>query len=195
MPSIYGEWWNRWIELHPGWEKQTWREEELDRFGLVNRKLYDDAESITPSPWQFRSDLARYEILHRLGGVYIDCDTEPLKSLEPLLAHGAFAAWEIPNRYIGNSVLGSTANHEAFGRLIEALPESAAMNRGQSPTRISGPQFLTRVWADAPVAIFPQETFYPYRWNELHRAAERPPEASYARHHFAHQRQKRGVPL
>jgi mannosyltransferase OCH1-like enzyme len=33
----------------------------------------------------FKSDILRYEVLHKLGGVYVDFDFLCLKNIEPLL--------------------------------------------------------------------------------------------------------------
>ncbi len=42
-----------------------------------------------------KADVARYEIVLKYGGIYMDIDFEPLKNIEPLL-HGvdAFVAYE-----------------------------------------------------------------------------------------------------
>ena len=46
----------------------------------LTRAEYDNAEKMAA-----KSDIFRYEICARFGGVYIDADFEPLRPIEPLL--------------------------------------------------------------------------------------------------------------
>ncbi|HRQ73263.1 MAG TPA: hypothetical protein PLU35_09570 [Phycisphaerales bacterium] len=55
----------RMLELHPGWEHVLWTEDTLPP--LINAEQFDEA----PEP-QFKADVARYELLARFGGVYVD---------------------------------------------------------------------------------------------------------------------------
>ena len=60
-----------WKEHHPTWEVKLWTEAPP----LVNQDLWDNAEKISPkAPEQFRSDVARYEILYHDGGIWADAD-------------------------------------------------------------------------------------------------------------------------
>lgn len=53
-----------------GCQYKLWRRKDLEQLTpFVNRKYYD----VTDSP-QMRADIARYEILYKHGGLYLDCD-------------------------------------------------------------------------------------------------------------------------
>ncbi len=68
-----------WIEQHPDWECRVWRDKDIATFGFRNLDLI--LESRNPGAI---SDLMRYEILYRYGGVYIDFDFECLQPIDEL---------------------------------------------------------------------------------------------------------------
>ena len=63
-------------DLHVGWKYMLWTDETM--FRLKNQKPYDCGS------YNFKSDVARYEILQKYGGFYLDADTLCRRSLEPL---------------------------------------------------------------------------------------------------------------
>ena len=65
--------------MNPGWLVHTWREWDLP--GLRNQLWFDAAAH----PAQ-RADIARFELLHRFGGIYVDTDFAPLRPIEALVA-------------------------------------------------------------------------------------------------------------
>lgn len=188
-----------WFLLHPEWEWRTWRDAD---FGwLRNQDLFDAAEDIVgpTEVGQFRADIARLEILHRYGGVYVDCDMEARKPLDPLLEVECFAGFEDPEgRWVNNAVMGAEAGHPFLDALIEALPDSvaAAQRAGITrPNKFSGPQFVTPIWKRDrfrhSVTVHPHSHFYPYSWSELDQRGGDFPDA-YAVHHWQHRRVTRG---
>ena len=69
MPATYKKFQKSWTDQHPDWEYTFWSEKEIDEFGLKNKELYDKAKN-----YATKSDIARCEILYRLGGLYVDAD-------------------------------------------------------------------------------------------------------------------------
>lgn len=182
MPEHLAVYVATWTQIHPGWQHKIWGDGDLD--WLQNQELYDFAEAITKHHGQFRADVARYEILHRYGGVYVDCDFEALAPIdELLLGVDCFAAWETDGVWINNAILGTVPGHPMFAELIEGLPANVKAHRGKRPNILSGPQYLTPIAKRHDIDVFPASEFYPYRWDELHRAGESFPTA-YAVHHW-----------
>lgn len=182
------------VEQHPGWEHRLWGD---DDFGwLINQDLFDAASEICPGhEGQLRSDIARYEILARHGGVYIDCDIEALAPLDDLLVHGAFAGWEQQGRWVNNAVLGAEAGHLFVDSVVRSIPASVEATRGLGwrPNRITGPHLVTPIARRLDVHLVDQHVFYPYSWNELDRGAEEFP-GSLLVHHWENQRKLKEVP-
>lgn len=201
MPPYYKKFEDDWARLHPGWGIKTWGDDDLR--WLENQHLFDEAERFVPADavGQFRSDVARYEILSRFGGVYVDCDVEPQKPLDPLVNVHGFAGWEEDGVFVGNTVLGAAPGNSVMQAMIRAVPEMAKSNVGRAATWISGPRVLTRIYNElrpTDFVMYPQKYFYPYSYTALRKGDDpangKYPDA-YAIHHWGHQRELRGRPL
>jgi len=196
MPAIYETFERRRSELHPGWEIARWCERNIPR--LEHQDMYDRAEELTAgNVWQFRSDIVRYELLWRHGGVYTDVDFEWQKAIDPLLGGvECFAVWEKQDIWAANGLMGATPEHPFVGRLLSGLRASVDANKDRRPNVSTGPQYLTKVYREHPdgVSVFDEKSFIPYAYNELDRGGEAFPEA-YAIHHWNNQRKMRGKAL
>jgi len=187
VPAEFREFGRSWQQWHPGWKMQLWTDANMPP--LANRWAFEHSQSLSG-----RANVLRYEILHRLGGVYVDSDFECLRSIEPLISdvecfagqlrdeefeHGAYAV-------INNAILGAVPGHPFLRDLIE---EAEANMRGimedtPLPAYQTGPVFLTAVAQRHPeVKIFPPQVFYPYGPRQRWRRHEHFPRA-YAVHHW-----------
>jgi mannosyltransferase OCH1-like enzyme len=148
MPDHYRQYGEAWEKLHPGWSFRLWTDEDFQNGWLQNQDLFDKAEQYVPKDavGQFRSDVARYEILYRFGGVYVDCDVEPLKPFDGLLEAEAFAGWEKTSLYVGNTVIGSVPGAAFWGQMIGAVLDASKENKGKAATWLSGPRVVTRLY-------------------------------------------------
>jgi len=70
-----------------------------------------------------RADFIRYLILHKYGGIYIDCDIHPLRSLNDLFKKPLFfVTWHDDKKKLPyNAVMGS---HKGEGLFLEIAKES-----------------------------------------------------------------------
>jgi hypothetical protein len=155
-------WWTGWVQLHPEWEVRTHRD-----------PLEPAAWPETSAAWPAcqngaeLADLVRLEALLRWGGVYLDSDVEPYRSLEPLLPLSAFAAWE-DGREVPNAVLGAVPGHPAIRACLDL-----ALARIAQPTWERGPGVTTAVLPGrADVLLLPPGSFYPYHYSEMERRLE-----------------------
>lgn len=182
MPAPFEEYGRTWMRHHPGWEMRTWNDRNLPP--LRNRRLFDAS-----SVWAEKSDIVRYELLHRYGGVYIDTDFECRKNLEPLLAGvDALAATE-DGRWVSNSIIGTTPGHPLMARMIDAIARSAGSGPDAPVNERTGPKLFSEVLESLALeghspTVFPARWFYPYHFSEPERRHEAFPEA-YAVHHWA----------
>lgn len=188
--------------LHPDWEMRWWDDRSIAGLDMRNRELYDDAESYVPSDsvCQFRSDLARYEILRDHGGLYLDADFRWQHSISPLIdrAGDFMASWEIDGQFVANGILASVPRHPVWLDMIEAVPVACAAPRRPDwrSNRLTGTHVLTPIVKRHGVHVAPQNTFCPAKWNqvELTNDASLFPD-SLAVHMWNHQREIRGLPL
>ena len=79
FPEKYSYFQSTWQTFHPDWEYILWTEKEIEEFGLVNQAAYDESTN-----YGQKSDIARYEILYRMGGLYVDTDFECFKNFDIL---------------------------------------------------------------------------------------------------------------
>lgn len=186
----------------PGWEIHQWTDANIPTlFPLRNQDIWDRAPEIAPDHvGQLRSDVLRYELLDRFGGVYVDADFECLKPIDPLVDGVAcFAAWEIQDKWLNNAILGSVGGHPFIRALTRELPRSVERLQGRAkPNRMTGPGLITRVYREhgQGVTVYDRELFYPYGFDEIsdHGPGEHF-EGAYAVHHWNNKRREQGVPV
>jgi mannosyltransferase OCH1-like enzyme len=190
LPQEFEGYREGWRALLPSWEIAIWTDRDLPKH-LYNWELFEKAEEITPqAPWQLRSDLLRYELLLRYGGVWMDYDYEPQKPIDSLCeGQELWGVWEVPGVWLNNSPLGCAAGHPLMMDLIKGIPENIKRRLPKDGNTLkTGPQFFTPLAIKHGIHCYPKEYFLPYLWNELHREGEEFPD-SYAIHHWAHRRE------
>lgn len=178
IESRFEEFWDRFAALHPGWDLATWSR-SADLGWMANLDAFTAAKT-----WAGKSDIARYEIVHRYGGVYVDCDVEPLRAFDELLEGAPFAGWE-NDRLICPTVIGAPAGHPAMAALVDGLPAWIKRHRGRPPNIQTGPHYLTRMWRDrTDVRLLDREAFYPVGWWERAKLGGPYPPESFSVHHW-----------
>lgn len=112
-------------KIHPEWSFYLWNEQTLAQAfpeGLVNQSLFDQAQKI--KNYGMMSDIARYEILCKYGGLYVDCDIEILRSFNYLhYAYHFYSCMEPLEHgiYFGNAVIGSCREHPILRYVINLI--------------------------------------------------------------------------
>lgn len=180
LPAEYAAYRDSWLRMHPGWDYKLWN---LDNLDFEPKRM--DLIRMSKSYAQM-ADVLRYEILAKHGGIYVDTDFECLKSMEEVLSDVQNFACSQDGTKITNAIIGAVPGSIYMQRCVDLLPAQVGLT---FPTAETGPDFLTRVLLRQGLAgdftLFPQQWFYPYDWNEYHRAGESFPEA-YAVHRWAH---------
>jgi hypothetical protein len=172
LPAEYREYGESWQRHHPEWEVHLWTDDTAPHPPGASRAR-THAE---------RSDLIRYNLIHRFGGVYVDTDIECLRPIDDLLTDvQAFAAYESPG-VVCSAVLGAVPGHPAFAQ----LSEFSAMTVGTGIVgHATGPTFVTHVFDRRDdVVLFEPERFYPYHWDQQPEF-DRDRPGVYAVHHWA----------
>ncbi len=157
--------WRKTQALHPGWEFRTYREPVDPADFPLTSDLWPRCQNGAQ-----KAGLIRLEALFTHGGVYLDSDCEPFRSLEPLLHLQAFAAWE-DETTVPDAVLGAKAGHPAFEEMI-AKARSAI--EGGADAWLSGPGVTTETLPNRPdVLVLPPGAFYPHHYLEKNQAGAR----------------------
>ena len=132
MPAPEGSLaWARHARQH-GYDYKLWREADLRAIGMEDNSLYMHRVESGDLPGAV--DIARYVVLERQGGIYLDCDWYPARediSFHDLLPmNGLTAMAETKPRNTGkgslllsNAMLLAPPAHPVFTRLLAALDE------------------------------------------------------------------------
>ena len=123
---------------HPDWEFRVWRLEDLT--WLRNRSLFDRAETYAQ-----KADIARYEVVHRFGGVYLDTDMECLRPLDTLLDGCEFFAGRQHDGIVAIAIFGAAPSHPILRQIIERLPASCFFHRTSRVSDQTGSHLLDRI--------------------------------------------------
>lgn len=188
-------------ELNPHWRVEWWDRERILDNNLPHRDLIEHADQYVPedSAHQMRSDIARYGILHRHGGTYMDLDYRHQKPLDKALGRYAgrfLTAWELQNRWVANGFLHAPRpRHRAMKAMLEAIPGNIVdlAGKGLRANALTGPKLWTRIVREqASVKVLNQGLFHPAPW-WAPEEANKPWPAAVAVHLFGHQRTLKGI--
>lgn len=137
-----------WIQNHPDWEFILWTDKDIEEFGLENKDLYDAS-----SNYGEKSDIARYELVYRLGGLYVDTDFECIKPMD-VLHHcldfytGIYASnmrGGSPTVTMGNGMIAGCAGHPILRAAIDGMKGTTGKGSSSSILARTGPYFFTRI--------------------------------------------------
>jgi mannosyltransferase OCH1-like enzyme len=130
-----------WIKHNPGYEIRIWNERNL--FELRNQMCFDKTNR-----YNQKSDIARYEILLRYGGIYVDCDIICLRPVEPLFEtipndKGLVCVWEKKN-LVSNSIIACPPNNTVMKQIVENI-DINTFDLTQSVWKSTGPLYFMNI--------------------------------------------------
>lgn len=166
MFPLFAEWGESWLKHHPDWTMKTWTEEDVSNLDCVD--ILKRCSCLAQM-----SDVARYEILLREGGLYIDTDIECLRPIDSLIKdYDFFGCWvREGSGILSNALIGSVPGHLILADLVQETPGRFK----PEPWDIMGPPFFTEiVKRHGLVKVFSQKTFMPYSWLEYKNLPEKP---------------------
>lgn len=150
-----------WRDRHPDWEHHLWTEETIP-FPLKNQAQYDASGT-----YSGKSNVVRFEMLDRYGGVYVDADTGCLRPLdEELMQDDFFCVYEdersLPGR-IGTTYFGCTAGHPVVQSMVDAIGRETSERISRTPSwKITGPlRFTEIIDGFNDVSRLPSHLFFP----------------------------------
>ncbi len=158
------EWMHTWRDLNPSYDHRIWNEAELAALGIVNRHVYD--RYLSEGVYDGAADVARVEILNRLGGMYVDADSVAVRPIDDALLEAGFFAVREPASgmgepgLVGNACMGGVAGHPVLERYVRVLSEVVGV---RPMWRLTGPGALTEVLersTEEDIRVLPAWTFY-----------------------------------
>ena len=163
-PASFSEHASQWHALMPSWTIRVWRNEDIHTgefpepivrlIGWTNKGAQ-------------KADIMRYHIMEKYGGVYVDADVIPRRSLEDLVVHTrrrVILCHDLPVTwpYISIGFFAAVPNHPLF-KTACALCYTITVNTSDIHLQ-SGPRLLGKaVWktpTEEPYMLLPIKYFY-----------------------------------
>jgi mannosyltransferase OCH1-like enzyme len=115
-PAYFFENKRKWESLMPDWHVRCWRDTDgVD--GRVAERVRCAASGAQ------KADILRYAVMHEHGGVYVDADVTPHRSLDPVIALGARVVLchdlELTWGYIINAFFAAAPREPLFALAVE----------------------------------------------------------------------------
>ena len=141
LPEAFIELQESWIHQHLGreWRYKLWTDADVAQLGLYNQEFYDATDNFGT-----KSDIARWEIVYRFGGIYADMDAECLQSFDELLSYDFFTALQPLDTYflqLGAALFGAVPGHPILRHCIETIANDWHL---QGVPKKTGPVHFTK---------------------------------------------------
>ena len=139
LPSYFKIFKKTWLKNNPEYEFFFWDDKECKKLNLFNQELFDSVNN--PGS---KSDILRYEILYKYGGIYIDTDFECIKPIPNELLKKSFVAC-MQFSYspeIGNAILMSEPKSDLILQLIKSC-SSPGNESVRNIIKNTGPDMIT----------------------------------------------------
>lgn len=163
LPIAYKKITSTWKKYHPEWDYKLWTDQDIADFGLINIDNYNKTKNVA-----IRSDILRYEILYKEGGLYVDTDFECLKSFEDLIYLNFFSGMAYTKELLMyNGLMASIPGSNIMKSCIENI-KSVNDSCATAIFNSTGPQYFTKIFLETikkeceNIVSFPVTYFYPY---------------------------------
>lgn len=160
LPTVFEELGKTWRNNHPEWKYILWDNEKMNTF----------IQEYYPQYWHIynrfkyniqRWDAIRYLILDKIGGMYVDFDSECLKPIEPLIKDNTccfsiepaehFVAHNL-SLLINNAIMLSIPEHPfmkiIIKKVFEEYPDKLFQHRNLEILETTGPLMLTYLYEE-----------------------------------------------
>lgn len=175
IPKIYYECLNSVKKLMPEWDYRFYTDIEIkalndNELDMLLEKCINPAE---------QSDVLRYYIINKFGGIYADADFIFYKTLNDILVNELFCVWENP-RLACFGIFGGTKNNEELTKINQHIKSRLINNDYKGPYARLGPQFVSSIIDKSKWNILPTKLFYPYGYRQ--KRLDVIPQECYAEH-------------
>lgn len=182
LPDRYAEFGRQWGLLNPDHELRLWGRDEAAELVATFpecRRVWDHiathggSTAIAHRPEVATAtqlaDVFGYVVIHALGGVYLNCDMEPLRPLSTLaLDPGEAWATQEEAHWVNNGVLGGPAGHPFWAAVLDELPRRFDRLPGAPMHVATGPHLLTDVASRTPgLVVVPKHLFHFVLYHQL----------------------------
>lgn len=163
-----------WQKYLPDYEFRFWNESNIPMDNEFIKTMY------ARKRWAFVADYVRFWALQNEGGIYLDTDTEVLKSFDDLLDHQAFFC-QTKDGVTAAGVIGAVPNNPVISKILSVYDDYFSV-----PGERTSPQIVTSVLEENS---FPYVKVYDYRYfnpcDDGERCTPEKLELAYTNNHWA----------
>lgn len=163
-----------WKKYLPEYELKLWNESNSPMNHHYVQAMYAQKK------WAFVADYIRFYVLEKEGGIYLDTDTEVLKSFDSLLTHSAFFG-KTKDGVTAAGVIGAAPHEQVIKDILDVYEKDTTYD-----TKRTSPKTVTDVLC---AGDYPEVIAYDYQYfNPCNDGEVCPAEKlaqAYARNHWA----------
>jgi len=130
-----------WKKFCPDYEIIEWNEQNYD----VTLNAYMEV-AYNERKWGFVPDYARFDIIYRYGGFYLDTDVELLKSLDELRVNSAYIGFESEIWLSGGVGFGAVQNNPVIKELRDMYKNKKFKNEDGTLNLTPSPHYITELF-------------------------------------------------
>lgn len=150
------------VSVNSDYEVIEWNDNNVN-FPLINYELFNSCTNLGA-----KSDILRFEILYKFGGIYLDYDFLQVKKFDELLDLDFFAGTgESEPHEVWNSIVGCTKENKIALKFLDGLKSITEPIKKWETSRVmyeTGPYYLTNILkgTDLPYKVFVGDYFFPF---------------------------------
>lgn len=164
-----------WKKYCPEYEIKCWDESNVDLdYCKYLQEAYDKKK------WAFVSDVVRFIVLYKYGGLYFDTDVELIRPIEDLVLKGSFLALEPPYRIATGLGMCAYKKHSIYKEIIDSYISDRFINTDGNLNTITVVDRVTKIFINhgykkenikqiiKDITIYPSDYFCPksYEFDE-----------------------------
>lgn len=186
LPDLFKVLGETWKECNPTWQYELWDNDRMNNFVLEYYPQYWDIYSNFTYNVQ-RWDSIRYLILDKIGGMYVDFDSECFKSFNPLLLNKSCCFSMEPQEhallynkdvFFNNALMASIPGHPFMKAIIQHVftdykktSFTTSKQKGVEVQETTGPLALVKFYEEyadkSDIYLIPAEYVSPFTQNEV----------------------------
>lgn len=164
FPDKYKRLRDTWIEKNPDWNYKLWTDDDVYSFELENIDKFNSINNLGA-----KSDIFRYEILYRYGGLYVDTDFECIKSFNDLIYLDLFSGTgHVFEPEVFNGLIACKPGYKLIKELIDDI-KVVNTNNFNEIIQLTGPKYFSNKLFEFiqnnpndKLVVFPTKFFYPF---------------------------------
>jgi mannosyltransferase OCH1-like enzyme len=168
-PDYVGKHYDQWKALMPEWTVRLWTNADLHEGEFPPAIVLRIKEAKKGAQ---KADLMRYFIVYKYGGVYMDADVIPHRSLDPILSVGypVVLCHDLPITwpYIAIGFFASVPAHPLFKRICAMCYSYVPLNTKDIHMKTGPALFGDNVWhVKDRYVVLPMYSFYRNRTGDI----------------------------